>query len=105
MTDTANEGERDPHQEAQHTIEEPHAAAPVAAYFENPIMYNWERSSRVGTVTGGGMGAAIGGAIGAAGLFIGAIPGAVIGSLVGMVAGIAVGAACDAIAVSFETGV
>lgn len=103
--DTAHNTSHEPHQDDQHTLEDPHPAAPVATYIENPLKYNWERSSQVGTITGGGMGAAIGGAVGAAGMFIGAVPGALIGSIVGMVVGIAVGAALDAVAVSFETGV
>lgn len=94
-----------PHGGDQHTIEQAPDPAPTTVYYENPIKYNWERSSRVGTITGAGFGAAAGAAIGAAGLFIGAVPGSIIGSLVGMVVGAGAGAAADAAAVSFETGV
>ena len=82
-------------------------AAPVAEphYIENGIMFNWRRSSKVGSVTGAGLGAAAGAALGAAGLFIGAILGVIVGSLIGMVAGLAAGGAADAVAESFKSGV
>lgn len=98
MTDTT-------HNEGQHTIEQPESVVPTQVYYENPLGYNWQRSSKIGSVTGAGMGAAAGAAIGAAGMFIGAVPGALIGSVVGMIAGLAAGAACDAVAVSFKSGV
>ena len=93
------------HGDGQHTIEQPTNEAPTQLYYDNPLGYNWERSSKIGSVTGAGMGAAVGAAIGAAGMFIGAIPGAIIGSVVGMLVGLAGGAALDAVAVSFKSGV
>jgi len=94
-----------PTHDDQHTTTIHAAPAAEPHYIDNAVMFNWRRSSKVGSITGAGLGAAAGAALGAAGLFIGAIPGVIIGSLIGMVAGLAAGGAADAVAESFKSGV